>query len=257
MVVAQYTERQLPYDHEAEAAVIGGLLIDGEALHRVLPLIKAEDFHRARNQFCFDACVAVSQRGDAVDQITVARELQQRDRLEEVGGLPYLGQLITDTPTSVNVEYYAGIVADTAAKRRIIDAGNRIAQIGYADSGDAEDTMRQAVDVLFGVQPAGAERGFVPLSSVLDVYLQGDIGDVSLTDTPPLQPATATWTACWGGMQRSDMLIVGARPGLGKSSLALNICVNAAKSGQVWRDFQPGDEPRTGGHAHTGGGIRG
>ena len=68
------------YDHEAEAAVIGGLLIDGEALHRVLPLIKAEDFHRARNQFCFDACVCgVPKRGDAVDQITVARELQQRE----------------------------------------------------------------------------------------------------------------------------------------------------------------------------------
>ena len=233
MVVAQYTERQLPYDHEAEAAVIGGLLIDGEALHRVLPLIKAEDFHRARNQFCFDACVAVSQRGDAVDQITVARELQQRDRLEEVGGLPYLGQLIADTPTSVNVEYYAGIVADTAAKRRIIDAGNRIAQIGYADSGDAEDTMRQAVDVLFSVQPANTERGFVPLSSVLDVYLQGDIGDVSLTDMPPLQSGYSDLDSLLGGMQRSDLLIVGARPGLGKSSLALNICVNAAKSGQV------------------------
>ena len=233
MVVAQYTERQLPYDHDAEAAVLGGLLIDGEALHRVLPVIKADDFHRARNQFCFEACVAVSQRGDGVDQITVARELQQRDRLDEVGGLPYLGQLIADTPTSVNVEYYAGIVSDTAAKRRIIAAGNRIAEIGFEDSGDAEDTMRRAVDVLFSVQPANTERGFVPLSSVLDVYLQGDIGDVSLTDKPPLQSGYSDLDGLLGGMQRSDMLIVGARPGLGKSSLALNICVNAAKSGYV------------------------
>ena len=233
MVVAQYTERQLPYDHDAEAAVLGGLLIDGEALHRVLPVIKADDFHRARNQFCFEACVAVSQRGDGVDQITVARELQQRDRLDEVGGLPYLGQLIADTPTSVNVEYYAGIVSDTAAKRRIIAAGNRIAEIGFEDSDDAEDTMRRAVDVLFSVQPANTERGFVPLSSVLDVYLQGDIGDVSLTDKPPLQSGYSDLDGLLGGMQRSDMLIVGARPGLGKSSLALNICVNAAKSGYV------------------------
>jgi replicative DNA helicase len=233
VVVAQYTERQLPYDHDAEAAVLGGLLIDGEALHRVLPIIKAEDFHRARNQFCFDACVAVSQRGDGVDQITVARELQQRDRLDEVGGLTYLGQLIADTPTSVNVEYYAGIVADTAAKRRIITAGNRIAEIGLEDSDDAEDTMRRAVDVLFSVQPANTERGFVPLGSVLDVYLQGDIGDVSLTDMPPLQSGYSDLDSLLGGMQRSDMLIVGARPGLGKSSLALNICVNAAKNGHV------------------------
>ena len=233
MVVAQYTERQPPHDLDAEAAVLGGLLIDGDALHRVLPLIKAEDFHRARNQFCFDACVSVSQRGEAIDQITVARELQRRDRLEEVGGLPYLGQLIADTPTSVNVEHYAGIVADTAAKRRIIAAGNRIAEIGFEDSDDAEDTMRQAVDVLFSVQPANTERGFIPLGSVLNVYLQGDIGDATLTDAPPLQSGYSDLDSLLGGMQRSDMLIVGARPGLGKSSLALNICVNAAKSGQV------------------------
>ncbi len=233
MVIAQYAERQLPYDHDAEAAVLGGLLIDGDALHRVLPLIKPEDFHRARNQHCFAACIAVFGRQEAVDQITVARELAQRDRLETVGGLPYLGQLVANTPTSVNVEHYAGIVADTAAKRRLIDAGNRIANLGFEDAYDADETMRQAVDVLFSVQPTNTERGFIPLSSVLDVYLQGDIGEVSLTDEPPLQSGYSDLDGLLGGLQRSDMLIVGARPGLGKSSLALNICVNAAKTGQV------------------------
>lgn len=233
MVIAQYAERQLPYDHDAEAAVLGGLLIDGDALHRVLPLIKPEDFHRARNQHCFAACIAVFGRQEAVDQITVARELAQRDRLETVGGLPYLGQLVANTPTSVNVEHYAGIVADTAAKRRLIDAGNRIADLGFEDAYDADETMRQAVDVLFSVQPTNTERGFIPLSSVLDVYLQGDIGEVSLTDEPPLQSGYSDLDGLLGGLQRSDMLIVGARPGLGKSSLALNICVNAAKTGQV------------------------
>ena len=233
MVVAQYSERQLPYDHEAEAAVLGALLIDSDALLRVTPIINPEDFHRARNQFCFAACVAVFGRQEALDQITVARELQRQDRLEQVGGLAYLGQLISGTPTSVNVEHYAGIVADTAAKRRLIDAGNRIAELGFEDSQDADDTMRQAVEVLFRVQPTNNDRGFVPLSSVLDVYLQGDIGDVSLTDEPPLQSGYGDLDSLLGGMQRSDLLIVGARPGLGKSSLALNICANAAKSGQV------------------------
>lgn len=233
MVVSQYSERQLPYDHNAEAAVLGGVLLDGEALHRVLPVIRPEDFHRARNRHCFEACLAVSGRQEAIDQITVARELARRDRLEPVGGLPYLGQLIADTPTSVNIEHYAGIVADTAAKRRLIKAGNDIADLGYADSDDADEAMRQAVDVLFSVQPANADRGFVPLSSVLDVYLQGDIGDVTLSDEPPLQSGYSDLDSLLGGMQRSDMLIVGARPGLGKSSLALNICVNAAKTGQV------------------------
>jgi replicative DNA helicase len=233
VVVAQYSERQLPYDHDAEASVLGALLIDGDALLKVTPIIKAADFHRARNQFCFAACMEVFGRSEAIDQITVARELQRQDRLEQVGGLAYLGQLIAGTPTSVNVEHYAGIVADTAAKRRLIDAGNRIAELGFEDSDDADETMRQAVEVLFRVQPTNNDRGFVPLSSILDVYLQGDIGDVSLTDEPPLQSGYSDLDSLLGGMQRSDLLIVGARPGLGKSSLALNICTNAAKAGQV------------------------
>ena len=233
MTISQpYIERPLPYDHDAEAAVLGALLIDGDALHRVLPVIKPEDFHRARHQYCYAACIAVFGRQEAIDQITVARELAQRERLDAVGGLPYLGQLVANTPTSVNVEHYAGIVADTAAKRRLIDAGNRIAELGFEDDADADEKMRQAVDVLFRVQPT-SERGFVPLGSVLDVYLQGDIGDVSLSDEPPLQSGYSDLDGLLGGLQRSDMLIVGARPGLGKSSLALNICVNAAKTGQV------------------------
>ena len=233
MVADPYSERQLPHDPEAEAAVLGALLIDGDALHRVTPVIKPEDFHRPRHQFCFAACLAVFSRQEAIDQITVARELQTQGRLEHVGGLPYLGQLIAGTPTSVNVEHYAAIVAETAAKRRIIEAGNRISQLGFDESSDVDETMRQSVEVLFGVRPTGDDRGFIPLSSVLDVYLQGDIGDVSLTDEPPLQSGYSDFDSLLGGMQRSDLLIVGARPGLGKSSLALNICTNAAKAGQT------------------------
>ncbi len=233
MVADPYSERQLPQDLEAEAAVLGALLIDGDALHRVTPLIKAEDFHRARHQFCFAACVAVFLRQEAIDQITVARELQTQGLLEQVGGLPYLGQLISGTPTSVNVEHYAAIVAETAAKRRVIAAGNRIAELGFDERSDVDETMRQSVEVLFGVRPTADDRGFIPLSSLLDVYLEGDIGDVLLSDKPPVRTGYNNFDSLLGGMQRSDLLIVGARPGLGKSSLALNICTNAAKAGEV------------------------
>ena len=256
MVVAQYSERQLPYDHEAEAAVLGALLIDGDALLRVTPVIKPEDFHRARNHFCFAACLAVFGRQEAVDQITVARELQRQDRLEQVGGLAYLGQLISGTPTSVNVEHYAGIVADTAAKRRLIDAGNRIAELGFEDNQDADDTMRQAVEVLFRVQPTNNDRGFVPLSSVLDVYLEGDIGDVSLTDEPPLQSGYGDLDSLLGGMQRSDLLIVGARPGLGKKQPGPEHLRQRGQSGGGVRHLQSGNEPRTDRHADAGGRVR-
>jgi replicative DNA helicase len=233
LVVGTYAERQLPFDHNAEAAVLGGLLIDGESLHRVLPVIKPEDFHRARHRFCYEACISLFTQQDAIDPVTVARELSRRDRLEEVGGAAYLGQLISSTPTSVNVEYYAGIVADTATKRRLIDAGNRIAELGFEDNSDSDEAIRQAVDVLFEVQPTEVDRGFVPLNSLLDVYMQEDVGDAGLAQQPPLQTGYADLDSLLGGMQRSDLLIVGARPSLGKSSLALNVCVNAAKNGMV------------------------
>ncbi len=233
MTVAPFNERQIPHDHNAEAAVLGGLLIDGEALHRVLPIIKPEDFHRARHRYCYEACIALFTQQDAIDPITVARELSRQDRLEDVGGPAYLGQLISGTPTSVNVEYYAGIVADTATKRRLIDAGNRIAELGFEDSADADEAIRQSVDVLFSIQPNETDRGFVPLSSVFDIYLQGDVADDALTDQAPLLSGYTDLDSLLGGWQRSDLLIVGARPSLGKSSLALNVCINAAKSGAV------------------------
>ena len=231
MVVAQYSEQQIPYDHAAEVAVLGALLIDGESLHLVSSIIKPEDFHRARNRFCFAACIAVSQRGEAVDPITVGRELQRHNRLEEVGGSPYLGQLISDTPTSVNVEYYAGIVAETAAKRRIIDAGNRIAELGFEDGNNAEESMRRALDVLFSVQPAQTGRGFVPLAIALDRYLQSDVDDLTDDVDTPRYTGYEELDLVLGGVMNSDLVIVGARPGMGKSSLALNICVNLAKDG--------------------------
>ena len=230
MALAQDAERQLPYDHDAEAAVLGALLIDGDALHRVTSLIRSEDFHRARHRLCFAACVTVAQRGEALDQITVARELQRRDQLEETGGVPYLGQLIANTPTSVNVEHYAAIVADTAVKRRLIDAGNRIAELGFEDRDDSDAAIHKATDVLFQVQPAQADRSFVPLATALERYLQGED---ELADVLGASRYTgfAELDRVLGGVRDSDLIIVGARPGMGKSSLCLNFCVNLAKDG--------------------------
>lgn len=228
------SEYRLPYDHQAEAAVIGALLIDPDALHRVIGVIRPDDFHRARNQYCFAACLAVFGRQEAIDQVTVARELAQRNRLEAVGGLPYLGQLVADTPTSVNADYYAGIVADTAAKRRVIDAGHRIADLGLSDSDEAGEIMRQAVDILFNLRAPTTERGFRHIATAYDRFLQTDL----LTDQPDNGAASiptglTELDEIITGLHPSDLIILGARPGFGKSSLALNLCVQAAKYGQV------------------------
>ena len=237
MVAAEYRDRRLPYDHSAEASVLGSLLIDGEALPRAVAILSPHDFHRARHQFCFEACVAVWKKGEAVDQITVARELQRQERLDQIGGLPYLGQLIADTPTSVNMEHYAAIVADTAAKRRIVDAGNRIAELGFDNGDDAAVSLNRAVDVLFSIQAGQANRGFVPLATALERYLQGDSGESSAEIGQLRYTGFNEIDRVLGGLRNSDLMIVGARPGMGKSSLALNVCVNLARDGATCAIF--------------------
>ena len=163
-----YAEKLLPHDVEAEEAVLGSILIDGECLTQLAPLLKEGDFYRERNQICFDAAMALFQRDQAVDQITLAGELARTERLDLVGGMAYLSHLVAITPTSAHAEDYAQVVSRTSNMRRLIDAGARISALGYNDTDDFQATMREAEDALFAVRGAGQSRGFVPLREIYD-----------------------------------------------------------------------------------------
>ena len=167
-----YAEKLLPHDVEAEEAVLGSILIDGECLTQLAPLLKEGDFYRERNQICFNAAMALFQRDQAVDQITLAGELARTERLDLVGGMAYLSHLVAITPTSAHAEDYAQVVSRTSNMRRLIDAGARISALGYNDTDDFQATMREAEDALFAVRGAGQSRGFVPLREIYDQYLQ-------------------------------------------------------------------------------------
>ena len=230
-----YAEKLLPHDTEAEESVLGSILIDGECLTRLVPLLKEGDFYRERNQLCFDAALSLFQRDQAVDQITLAGELSRTEKLDLVGGMAYLSHLVSITPTSVHAEDYAQVVSRTSNMRRLIDAGNRIIDLGYADTEDMEATMRQAEDALFTVRGAGQTRGFVPLKEIYDQYLQAQASAVADSELAgmPIMSGFPDLDECLGGLQRADLVILGARPSMGKSSLAVNMAVNAAKSGQT------------------------
>ena len=230
-----YAEKLLPHDLEAEEAVVGSILIDGESFLQVAPLIKPDDFYREKNQICFSACVALFQRDEAIDQVTLARELSRTDQLEAVGGMAYLSHLVSITPTSANAPYYAEAVSRTSIMRRLIDAASKISAIGYEDTDDVENTLRQAEDTLFQVRSGRTERGFIPLRQIYDQYMEDRAADLE-----PLAPGTGPVMAGYndldellGGMQQSDMIVLGARPALGKSTLAVNISLNAARTGSV------------------------
>ena len=230
-----YAEKLLPHDVEAEEAVIGSILIDGECLTRLAPLLKQGDFYRERNQLCFDAALSLFQRDQAVDQVTLAGELQRTERLDLVGGMAYLSHLVSITPTSVHAEDYAQVISRTSNMRRLIDAGSRIVDLGYADTEDIDATIRQAEDALFTVRGAGQSRGFVPLREIYDQYLQEQASAAADPESAgmPIMSGFPDLDECLGGLQRADLVILGARPSMGKSSLAVNMAVNAAKSGQT------------------------
>lgn len=232
-----YAEKLLPHHLEAEEAVIGALLIDGDSFLRISHVIKPGDFYREKNRVCFAACVNLFQRNEAIDQVTLARELARTDQLETVGGMAYLSHLIAITPTSAHAEHYAQLVSRTSTLRRLIDAASRISALGYEDNFDQdtydlEATLRQAEDVLFQVRSGQPGRGFVALRQIYDQFLEER---ATFTDPiqggAPIRTGFDTLDDLLGGMQRSDMIILGARPGLGKSTLAVNVCLNAARDG--------------------------
>jgi replicative DNA helicase len=220
---------------EAEEAVVGSVLIDGDCFSRVAPYIKADDFYRERNQLCFAACEALFQRNEAIDQVTLARELSRSSQLETVGGMAYLSHLISVTPTSVHSEHYANVVARTATMRKLIDVASRISTLGYQDTDDIDATLRQAEDALFTVRGTESQRGFMPLRQIYDQYLedQAAFADVLTDKSGPVMTGYSELDELLGGIQRSDLVILGARPSLGKSALALNASVNAAKNGST------------------------
>ena len=230
-----YAEKLLPHDVEAEEAVLGSILIDGECLTRLVPLLKEGAFYRERNQLCFDAALSLFQRDQAVDQVTLAGELARTEKLVLAGGMAYLSHLVSITPTSVHAEDYAQVISRTSSMRRLIDAGNRIIDLGYADTEDLEAIMRQAEDALFTVRGTGQPRSFVPLKEIYDQYLQEQASAAADPEFSgmPIMSGFPDLDEYLGGLQRADLVILGARPSMGKSSLAVNMAVNAAKSGQT------------------------
>ena len=222
-------EKSAPYDVAAEEAVIGSLLIDPEAILRVGG-VSGADFFDETNQAIFEACYSLFQRSEVINQITVAHELMRRGKLEQVGGAAYLSHLISIVPTSVHVEHYAQIVSRTATMRRLITAAGQIADIGYESGSDVEGSLNKAEDILFQVRAGQESRDFVLLRDVLGEYFEEgrELAVPGEGEIACVMTGFRGLDELLGGLQRSDLVVLAARPSLGKTSLALNIARNAA-----------------------------
>ncbi|MCD6600350.1 MAG: replicative DNA helicase [Dehalococcoidia bacterium] len=223
-------EKLPPQDVEAEGAVIASLLIDSDSILKVVSFLKDEDFSSEINQLVYRACLSLYQRNEAINQITVAHELMRVGKLEQVGGAAYLSHLISTVPTSLHIEHYAQIVSNMAVMRRLIAAAGQIAAVGYEAAPDVEASLSKSEDILFQVRTRRGFQDLIPIRDALDQYFE-KAGQATTTEEGENSYVLSGFTALddmLGGLRRSDLIVLAARPSMGKTSLALNIARNVA-----------------------------
>ena len=220
------TDKLPPHDIEAEEAVLGSLLVDSGAIYKITTIITPGDFYREKNLWVYQACSDLYERNEAIDQVTVAHELSRASRLEAAGGAAYLSHVVSNVATSVHIEHYAQIVHRLSVMRRLISAASQIESIGYGAGPNVDEAISKAEDVLVRLRHGERPKEFVPIKDLLNKYFEETEvkdfgGDVVFTGYKALDNRL-------GGLRRSDMIVLAARPSLGKTSLALGIARNAA-----------------------------
>ncbi len=218
-----YTEQLPPHDDQAEEAVLGSLLIDGEAVSGVQVIVQSADFFRQKHAWIYDACLTLFVRNEPISQVSVADELSRRRRLEEVGGLPFLSHLIAVVPTSVYAENFAGVVRRLSVHRQLISAGGQIAEIGHRAEDDADEALQQAEELLYRMRLGHTTRDLESLHDALDKYVE-ESEQAGLARVGGIASGFVDLDRrLGGGFQASDLVILAARPGVGKSAFALNV----------------------------------
>jgi replicative DNA helicase len=217
--------RQPPQDLAAEQSVLGGMLLSKDAIADVLEKLRPGDFYRPAHQNVYDSILDLYGRGEPADAVTVAAELDRRGLLRRVGGAPYLHTLISMVPTAANAGYYADIVAEKALLRRLVEAGTRVVQYGYAgaEGADVAEVVDRAQAEIYDVTDRRLSEDFVPLEDLLQptmdeidaIASNGGLARGVPTGFTELDEVT-------NGLHPGQMIIVAARPGVGKSTLGLD-----------------------------------
>ncbi|MBA2382870.1 MAG: replicative DNA helicase [Chloroflexi bacterium] len=222
-------DRLPPQSLEAEQSVLGAILIDRDAVVEVAEFLRPADFYRQANGKIFEAVLELFERREPIDIVTVSEALERSNELEGVGGRAYLSSLSNSTPTAVHAVQYARIVERKAVLRNLIGAAGRIAGIGYEDSPEIQESIDRAEAELFAVSQKRVDSGFQQLNSLLHQaydrldYLHAHRGEMSGVRTGFIDLDGLTT-----GLQKSDLVILAARPSVGKTSFALNIAEHAA-----------------------------
>ncbi len=222
-------DKLAPQAVDAEQSVLGSILIDADAVLKVADFLRPADFYRQQHGDIYEAMLALHSQREPIDLVTVGDELARRERLDLVGGPAYLAGLMNVVPTAVHVEHYARIVERKSVLRNLIAAAGKIAAVGYEEANDAEVAIDRAESILFEISQRRTEGGFEALSILLGQaydrleYLHEHRGQIL-----GIPSGLAQLDALLGGFQPSDLIILAARPSVGKTSMALNIAQHAS-----------------------------
>lgn len=224
-----YTDRKPPQNIEAEQAVIGAVFFEGEALVTVSERLVPEDFYRTAHQQIYRAMLDIGEKGHPVDLVTVTSALQDNNWLEEVGGISYLTDLANAVPTAANVDYYSKIVQEKSLLRRLIYTATDIVSDGYESEEEVETVLDQAERSILEVAHQRSSGAFVSIKDVLiETYDNIEMLHNRENDITGISSGFVELDKMTAGFQRSDLIIVAARPSMGKTAFALNIAQNAA-----------------------------
>ncbi|MEY9210596.1 replicative DNA helicase (plasmid) [Thermobifida halotolerans] len=224
-------ERALPHDITAEQAVLGGVLLNPDVLHEVLEIVEAADFYRPAHQVILNVATQMSDQGQALDAITVHAELVRRGEAMRVGGAPYLHTLIETVPTTANTTYYARIVAEKAQLRRLVEAGLGIAQLGYTGQGEADDLVTRGERLWQRAARLGDDDPMVTTYADLLPDLVDRMGATAEEEGLVPLPYVDLAHLLGGGLRPGQLVVVGGRPGHGKTTIALDLTRHAARAG--------------------------
>ena len=223
-----------PHDLEAEQAIIGSMITDRDAVISAIEVLKKEDFYREDNKAIYTAILNLYNRAEPIDIITVKAELESMGKFEQVGGLEYLAELPEKVPTTANAMKYVKIVEEKSTLRRLIRTANEIIELGYNPTEEVEDIMEGAEKKIFNIMQEKNQKGYSPIKDVLvesftqleELYNRKQ----HITGVPSGFSELDYRTA---GFHGSELILIAARPAMGKTAFALNIVTNAAVKANV------------------------
>ncbi|MFN2232817.1 MAG: replicative DNA helicase [Anaerolineales bacterium] len=225
------TPQIVPQNREAEEAVLGSVLINPEAYFDLAEFLDADDFYIHRHRWIWEAFKRLVETRSPIDFLTVTNELENQNQLAEVGGAAYLTTLMNNVPSALHAESYGHIIEETAVRRRMLDAANRIAKLAYDEETGLEAVMDDAEKAVFGVSEKRISRDLAPINEVLSDFYD-HISDLAARpdDIHGVPTGFIDLDRLLTGLQPSDLIIVAGRPGMGKTGFALSLAKNAAQT---------------------------